>query len=208
MKNDIHGVPELLQRREQRLFGCDNGPFVQLISFSNKSQARAVLDSSRPRFSSEDMYTTFPAISTYVEVRYLIEESGQIVAEAEETAWITEEKKCFSVRPTTLGHILKQAAAIVTDDDRAWDPYWTEDEHRKITSTSAKANEYLKSVAPKGDGDDGPGAIGSDFKKQTIEFTRRDLNRTLILRTWPWSTDVASTAVRAEMEWLQHQDDQ
>ena len=206
VKNPIPGLPFTSTRNRHRLWGRHVH-----ISFSNKMQARAVLLKDRNRYSWEDMYPFAPLDGTCIHLRYLAEENVAIAAGAEELSWMTERSVLIAAEVLTFGAALRIAAKVVLDDIHAWDPDTPNDDRDDgLTLFEIPAKAYLKFFQFEVDEDAEMDLDSDDLKKQWSYDSNFDTisSPLILLKTWPWTKDMAKTASDLELEWLCRSDRQ
>ena len=173
------------------------------ICFSNKSQARNVLRSSRTQYSWERMYTTCPAVERMIQLKYLAEEEITLVAGATKRSWMVEKTAHLRVAPSTLGDVLKTAAKIMLEDHTAWDPAMPELDREERHTLGTATMAYLKYFDGAIDANE---SLDLDLPDVVMTPVVYDPARLLLLRTSPSSPSLATNAATVELEWLRYSD--
>ena len=192
LENKIQGPPIILNSGR----GLD-------ICFSNKSQARNVLRSSRTQYSWERMYTTCPAVERMIQLTYLAEEEITLVAGATKRSWMVEKTAYLRIAPSTLGDVLKTAAKIMLEDHTAWDPAMPELDREERHTLGTATMAYLKYFDGAIDANE---SLDLDLPDVILTPIVYDPARLLLLRTSPLSPSLAANAATVELEWLRYSD--
>ena len=192
LENKIQGPPIVLNSGR----GLD-------ICFSNKSQARNALRSSRTQYSWERMYTSCPVVERKIQLKYLAEEEITLVAGATKRSWMVEKIAHLRIAPSRFGDMLKTAAKIVLEDHTAWDPAMPELDGEERHTLGTATTVCLKHF---------DGAVGAnelldlDLPNAIVAPVLDEKTRLLLLRTSPWSPSLAANAATVELVWLWHSD--